>query len=91
MVNLTELFKHVTPERHWQSVLVNAEALTAEVLPAASAAAGRHIEQGVVIIDLKGFRHVIDQPSALGAQLLTCCTPCTFQLFAVLADAFARE
>ena len=51
MVNLTELFKHVTPERHWQSVLVNAEALTAEVLPAASAAAGRHIEQGVVRVE----------------------------------------
>ncbi|KAI0051148.1 CRAL/TRIO domain-containing protein [Auriscalpium vulgare] len=54
-INLSKLYKHVTPERHWQTILVNAESLTAEVLPAASAQAGRTIEQALVVVDLKGY------------------------------------
>jgi hypothetical protein len=49
------LYRHITPEEHWRTVLVNVESLLAEVLPAASAAAGRPIRQVLVIIDLKGF------------------------------------
>jgi len=49
------LYRHITPEEHWRTVLVNVESLLAEVLPAASAAAGRPIRQALVIIDLKGF------------------------------------
>ena len=55
---MNELFKGITPERHWQSIVVNAESLIAEVLPAVSAERGQHIEQVMVIIDLKGFRFV---------------------------------
>ena len=57
-INLTELFKGISPERHWQSIVTNAESLVAEVLPAVSTARGEHIEQVMVIIDLKGFRFV---------------------------------
>ncbi|KAH9998855.1 CRAL-TRIO domain-containing protein [Russula compacta] len=49
------LYQHITPQEHWCTVLVNIEALLAEVLPAASAAAGRPIRQALVIVDLKGF------------------------------------
>lgn len=54
-LNLPELYKHVTPEKLVESIIVNADALAREVLPAASRAAGRHIEQSLVIVDLKGF------------------------------------
>jgi len=49
------LYRHITPQEHWRTVLVNIEALLAEVLPAASLAAGRPIRQALVIVDLKGF------------------------------------
>ncbi|KAH7928390.1 CRAL/TRIO domain-containing protein [Leucogyrophana mollusca] len=54
-LNLPELYKHVTPEKHWEAIVVNADSLTREVLPAASRAAGRPIEHAFVIVDLKGF------------------------------------
>ncbi|VDC00760.1 unnamed protein product [Peniophora sp. CBMAI 1063] len=54
-INVNELFKGISPERHWQSIVVNAEALIAEVLPAVSTERAQHIEQVMVIIDLKGF------------------------------------
>ncbi|KAG8214483.1 CRAL-TRIO domain-containing protein [Butyriboletus roseoflavus] len=54
-LNLPELYKHVTPEKLVEFVIVNADALPREVLPAASRAAGRHIWQSLVIVDLKGF------------------------------------
>ncbi|KAG9315901.1 CRAL-TRIO domain-containing protein [Chiua virens] len=58
-LNLPELYKHVSPEKLVESIIVNADALTREVLPAASRAAGRHIEQSLVIVDLKGFGQVV--------------------------------
>ncbi|OJA08807.1 hypothetical protein AZE42_01308, partial [Rhizopogon vesiculosus] len=54
-LNLPQLYKHITPQKHWEAIVVNAESLTREVLPAASRAAGKRIDQGVVIVDLKGF------------------------------------
>ncbi|KAF8555231.1 CRAL/TRIO domain-containing protein [Imleria badia] len=54
-LNLPELYKHVTPEKLVESIIVNADALTREVLPAASRAAGRRIDQSIVIVDLQGF------------------------------------
>ncbi|KAI0258399.1 CRAL-TRIO domain-containing protein [Gloeopeniophorella convolvens] len=54
-VNLKQLYKHVSPATHWQTVLVSAEALTAELFPAASAAARRPIAHALVIVDLKGL------------------------------------
>ncbi|KAG1774794.1 CRAL-TRIO domain-containing protein [Suillus placidus] len=54
-LNLPELYKHVTPEKHWEAIVVNADSLTREVLPAASRAAGKRIHQSIVIVDLKGF------------------------------------
>lgn len=54
-LDLPKLYKVCTPERHWQSVLVNCESLTKEILPAASRAAGRHVGTVFVIVDLKGF------------------------------------
>ncbi|KAH0831940.1 CRAL-TRIO domain-containing protein [Lanmaoa asiatica] len=54
-LNLPELYKHVTPEKLVESIIVNADALTREVLPAASRAAGRHVHQSLVIVDLKDF------------------------------------
>lgn len=54
-LNLPELYKHVTPEKLVESIIVNADALPREVLPAASRAAGHRVEQSLVIVDLKGF------------------------------------
>ncbi|KAI0699119.1 CRAL-TRIO domain-containing protein [Cytidiella melzeri] len=54
-INTTELYKGVSPDRFWQAFLVNADSLTREVLPAASAAAGERIDGTFVIVDLKGF------------------------------------
>jgi len=54
-VDMPELYKHIPPERHWKTVLVNCESLTREILPASSKAAGRTIDQAFVIVDLKGF------------------------------------
>ena len=53
--DLPTLYKHVTPKRHWESIVVTMEALTREVLPSASRAAGRHINGAFVIGDLRGF------------------------------------
>ncbi|KAJ7109714.1 CRAL-TRIO domain-containing protein [Mycena crocata] len=54
-VDFPKLYKTCTPERHWQSVIVNAECLPREVLPASSRQAGRPIGTVFVIVDLKGF------------------------------------
>ncbi|KAF8967167.1 CRAL-TRIO domain-containing protein [Flammula alnicola] len=54
-MNLGKLYKVCTPERHWQTFLVNAECLTREVLPAAARAAGEPIGTAFVIVDLEGF------------------------------------
>ncbi|KAG6334075.1 hypothetical protein ID866_5007 [Astraeus odoratus] len=53
--NLPELYKHITPEKHWEAIVVTTDALTREVLPAVSRAAGRHIDGAFAIVDLKGF------------------------------------
>lgn len=45
----------VTPERHWQTILVNAECLTREILPAAAKKHEKEIDSVFVIVDLKGF------------------------------------
>ncbi|KAJ4482151.1 CRAL-TRIO domain-containing protein [Lentinula aciculospora] len=45
----------VTPERHWETILVNAECLTREILPAATKKHGKEIDSVLVIIDLRGF------------------------------------
>jgi len=54
-MDLTKLYKVCSPERHWETVLVNAESLTREVLPASARAAGKPVGNTLVIVDLKGF------------------------------------
>ncbi|KAI0303664.1 CRAL-TRIO domain-containing protein [Multifurca ochricompacta] len=54
-VSAKRLYQLITPQEHWQTILVNVESLSTEVLPAASVAAGRPIRQTLVIVDLKGF------------------------------------
>ncbi|KIJ17681.1 hypothetical protein PAXINDRAFT_167671 [Paxillus involutus ATCC 200175] len=54
-LNLPELYKHITPEKHWEAIVVNADALTREILPAASRAVGNRVDHSFVIVDLKGF------------------------------------
>jgi len=54
-VDFPKLYKSCTPDRHWQSVIINAECLTREVLPASSRLAGRPIGTVLVVVDLKGF------------------------------------
>jgi hypothetical protein len=55
---MNKLYTKCTPERYWQSLLVNAESLIREVLPASSRQAGRTIGTVLVIVDLKGFGYV---------------------------------
>jgi hypothetical protein len=57
-MDLPKLYKLCTPEKHWQTVLVNAESLPREILPATSRKAGRPIGTVFVIVDLKGFGYV---------------------------------
>ncbi|KAH9891614.1 CRAL/TRIO domain-containing protein [Cubamyces lactineus] len=54
-INLNRLQKKMTLERFWQTVIVNCEALTREVLPAAAEAAGKPIPGTFVVVDLSGF------------------------------------
>ena len=54
-ISSKRLYQQMTPQEHWRTVLVNIEALLAEVFPAASAAVGRPIRQALIIVDLKGF------------------------------------
>ncbi|KAI0632089.1 CRAL/TRIO domain-containing protein [Trametes polyzona] len=54
-INLNKLQKKMTLERFWQTVIVNCEALTREVLPAAAEAAGKPILGTFVVVDLSGF------------------------------------
>ncbi|KAI9058320.1 CRAL/TRIO domain-containing protein [Trametes sanguinea] len=54
-INLNKLQKNMSLERFWRTVLVNCEALTREVLPAAAEAAGRPIGGTFVVVDLAGF------------------------------------
>lgn len=54
-ISYKRLYRCITPQEHWRTVLVNIESLLAEVLPAASVAAGRPIRQALVIVDLKGL------------------------------------
>jgi len=54
-MDIPALHRVVTPDRHWETVLVNCESLTREVLPAASKKAGRPITSALCIVDLKGF------------------------------------
>lgn len=54
-MDVRRLYKVCSPERHWESFVVNCELLPREVLPACSRAAGKHIGGTFVIVDLKGF------------------------------------
>ncbi|KAH8825298.1 CRAL-TRIO domain-containing protein [Flagelloscypha sp. PMI_526] len=54
-LDLPKLYKSCTPNQHWKSILVNAESLTREMLPAASRKAGKPITSVLVLVDLKGF------------------------------------
>lgn len=54
-MDVRKLYKVCSPQRHWESFLVNCELLPREVLPACSRAAGKHIGGTFVIVDLKGF------------------------------------
>ncbi|KAJ7212129.1 CRAL-TRIO domain-containing protein [Mycena pura] len=54
-VDFPKLYQTCTPERHLQSLIVNCDCLTREVLPASSRLAGRPIGTVLVIVDLQGF------------------------------------
>ncbi|KAL6302784.1 CRAL-TRIO domain-containing protein [Sparassis latifolia] len=54
-INMPELYRHISPQGFWKTIVVNADALTREVLPASTKAAGRNIDGTFVIVDLKGF------------------------------------
>jgi hypothetical protein len=56
-IDVPEIRKTVSAERHWQTIVVHAESLTREILPAASRRAGKPINECLVIVDLKGFSY----------------------------------
>lgn len=66
--NLPELYKHITPEKHWEGIVVTADLLTREILPSASRAAGRQIDGAFVIVNLEGFGYVTS-PAFLAVSL----------------------
>ncbi|KAG7088447.1 hypothetical protein E1B28_012439 [Marasmius oreades] len=54
-MNLKKLYSTCSPERHWQTILVNAESLTREVIPSAALAHGKSVTSVFVVVDLDGF------------------------------------
>ncbi|TDL22200.1 CRAL/TRIO domain-containing protein [Rickenella mellea] len=54
-IDVNALHEVISPERHWETLVVTAESLVREVLPASSYAAGRVVDDVFVIVDLKGF------------------------------------
>ena len=54
-IDLDELYKIVTPEKHWEIVVVSAESATREVFPACSKANGHLTNRALVIVDLEGL------------------------------------
>lgn len=53
--DVSELYKHVTPEKHWETIVVSAETLARETIPASSRAVGHEVGGAFVIVDLKKF------------------------------------
>jgi len=54
-VDLNKLYNHCTPQQHWQTLIVNAESLSREILPAAGRKAGKEVEGALFILDLQDF------------------------------------
>ncbi|KAL0578634.1 hypothetical protein V5O48_003377 [Marasmius crinis-equi] len=54
-MNVKKLYSACSPERHWQTVLANAESLTREVIPAAVRVHGESAKSVFVVVDLDGF------------------------------------
>ncbi|KAI5986149.1 CRAL-TRIO domain-containing protein [Pisolithus albus] len=54
--DLTELYKHITPEKHWETIVTTTETLARKIIPTASRAAGHDIGGVFIIVDLKGIR-----------------------------------
>ncbi|KZT08288.1 CRAL/TRIO domain-containing protein [Laetiporus sulphureus 93-53] len=54
-VNMSELYKQITPERFWHYMLATAESIPRDILPAASRKVGRQVDGTFLIVDLKGF------------------------------------
>ncbi|KAI0343384.1 CRAL/TRIO domain-containing protein [Trametopsis cervina] len=54
-IDVAALYKVVTPERFWEIIVSTTEAAMREVLPGSSYAAGRLVDDILIIVDLKGF------------------------------------
>ncbi|KAI6014866.1 CRAL-TRIO domain-containing protein [Pisolithus microcarpus] len=53
--DLTELYKHITPDKHWETIVTTTETLARKIIPTASRAAGHDVGGVFIIVDLKGF------------------------------------
>ncbi|KIK65950.1 hypothetical protein GYMLUDRAFT_257864 [Collybiopsis luxurians FD-317 M1] len=51
--------KGVTPERQWETIAVNLECITREIIPAAQKKYGEHIDSTYLIFDMKDFGRVL--------------------------------
>jgi len=54
-VDVAELYKVVSPERFWEILVATTEGTMREILPGASYAAGRVIDESMIVADLQGF------------------------------------
>ena len=59
-IDASGLANVISPEDHWKAIIVTAESLVREVLPASSYQAGRVIDDIFIIIDLAGFRCALE-------------------------------
>jgi hypothetical protein len=55
-MKMSEVYKRVTPRHHRDTIVVSFELLIREILPAASIAAGKLVDQFLIVVDLKGLR-----------------------------------
>ena len=57
-IDVPALYKVISPDKFWETIIVTAEAAMREILAGCSYSAGKVIESILVIVDLKGFRYV---------------------------------
>ncbi|KAF8510072.1 CRAL-TRIO domain-containing protein [Hysterangium stoloniferum] len=54
-IDLTALYQEVDPKIHWRSLLVTAESVVRELMPACAKVTGKSVDGMCIVIDLNGF------------------------------------
>lgn len=58
-IDIASLYKVMTPDKFWETIVVTGEGAMREILAGSSYAAGRVVDDILVIVDLKDFGFVL--------------------------------